>query len=82
MNTGPTLNLLVIILLLLLLLLLFHLLLLLRTSVGAFTLKVSLAPISVRVLVLNDPPTRFSPNSKFLLMGTLDSNLRLWDIQR
>ena len=32
--------------------------LLLRASVCAFTLKVSHAPISARVLVLNDPPAR------------------------
>jgi signal transduction histidine kinase len=41
-STQPTLNLLV----------------LLRTSARAFTLKVNHAPISVRVLVLNDPPAR------------------------
>ena len=35
-----------------------NLLLLLRASVCVFTLKVSRAPISVRVLVLDDPPTR------------------------
>jgi len=59
-NTRPTFNLLLLLLLLfpLLPLLLLLLLLLSRASVCAFAVKVSCAPTSVRMLVLNDPIAR------------------------
>ena len=59
-----------------------HRLLLFRAYVCAFDLKVSSAPISVRVLVLNDPPARrtgvTSSSRRYTCTATSSDGRELW----